>query len=266
MSDMLSASIDDQPLPESMPDLRGKVALVTGTTSGFGVRFARVLAKAGAKVALTGRRVERLDALRRDITADGGEVAAFALDVTDPASISRVVGETETQLGPIDILINNAGMNVQSRAVDLSEADFNAIWQTNVSGAFFLSQCVGKRMIERGRGGRVINIGSIGSHTVLPGLTAYCMTKSAIAMMTRCLAREWARHEINVNAICPGYIRTELNADWFDTEGGQRQINGYPRRRLGLESDLDGTLLLLCSAQSRIITGTLITVDDGQSL
>ena len=121
-------------------------------------------------------------------------------------------------------------------------------------------------MMVRGAGGRIINIASIGAHTVLPGLTIYCMTKAAVGMMTRSLAKEWARHQINVNAMCPGFIETELNSDWFGTEGGRKQIKGWPRRRLGVEEDLDGTLLLLASDHGRFITGSLFTIDDGQSL
>ena len=121
-------------------------------------------------------------------------------------------------------------------------------------------------MIAHGRGGRIINIASIGSYRVLPGLTTYCIAKAGLAMMTQCLAREWVRYEINVNAICPGYIETELNSAWFATEGGKRQVSTFPRRRLGKEEDLDGLLLLLASDESRAITGSLLTADDAQSL
>ena len=129
-----------------------------------------------------------------------------------------------------------------------------------------MAQAVGTLMIAREEGGRIINIASIGAFTQLPGLTIYTMTKAAVAMMTKSLAKEWARKQINVNAMCPGFIETELNADWFHSEGGQRQIKTFPRRRLGVESDLDGTLLLLASDHSRFITGSLFTADDGQSL
>ncbi len=249
-----------------MPILRGRTALVTGTTSGLGARFARVLAAAGASVALTGRRVERLSALETEITAAGGRVASFALDITSEDSIASVVAGVEQALGPIDILVNNAGMNVPAPAIDLTAEDFDQIMSTNVRGAFLTARTVARGMIARGSGGRIITITSIGAQRVLPGLTAYCMSKAAVAMMTQSLAREWARHDINVTAIAPGYIETEINADWFASEGGQRQVQGFPRRRLGEMADLDGTLLLLASDQSRIITGTTITVDDGQSL
>ncbi|MAB14115.1 glucose 1-dehydrogenase [Parvibaculum sp.] len=247
-------------------DLTGKVALVTGATSGLGKRFALILAKAGAKVAITGRRVERLAELQKEIEAMGGKAASIALDVTDTDSIAACIEKTETELGSIDILVNNAGMNVEALPADVTPDGFDTMFDTNVRGAFFMAQAAGRSMIARGQGGRIINIASIGAHTVLPGLTIYCMTKAAVGMMTKSLGKEWARHNINVNAMCPGFIETELNADWFASEGGQKQIRRWPRKRLGLEEDLDGTLLLLASDHSRFITGALFTVDDGQSL
>lgn len=247
-------------------DLTGKVALVTGATSGLGKRFALILAMGGAKVAITGRRVERLAELQKEIEAMGGEAASIALDVTDTHSIAACIEKTETDLGSIDILVNNAGMNVEALPADVTPDGFDTMFDTNVRGAFFMAQAAGRSMIARGQGGRIINIASIGAHTVLPGLTIYCMTKAAVGMMTRSLGKEWARHNINVNAMCPGFIETELNSDWFASEGGQKQIRRWPRKRLGLEEDLDGTLLLLASDHSRFITGSLFTVDDGQSL
>ncbi len=254
------------PSPQTVPDLRGLTALVTGTTSGLGARFAEVLAGAGAQVALTGRRVDRLGPLEDRITATGGRAASIGLDVTDPASVDAAVTAAEERLGPVDILINNAGMNIQSPAVDLTPQAYDQIMDTNVRGAFLMAQAVGKRMIARGAGGRIVNIASIGAFTVLPGLAAYCMSKAALVMMTKSLAREWARQGINVNAICPGYIRTEINSAWFDSDGGQKQLRKFPRRRLGTEDDLDGALLLLVSPASDFLTGTILTVDDGQSL
>ncbi|MGF1454255.1 MAG: glucose 1-dehydrogenase [Alphaproteobacteria bacterium] len=253
------------PRPASA-DLSGQVALVTGTTSGLGVRFARVLAGAGAAVVLTGRRPDRLVALESEIRNGGGQAVCVTLDVTDAQSIRTALAQAEDRLGPVDILVNNAGMNVQAPAADLSPEAYDRIMNTNVRGAFLMAQAVGAGLIARGAPGRIVNIASIGAFTVLPGLTAYCMSKAAVAMMTKSLAREWARHGINVNALCPGYIRTEINSDWFDSEGGQKQIRRFPRRRLGAEEDLDGALLLLVSPDAGFITGTVMTVDDGQSL
>ena len=247
-------------------DLTGKVALVTGATSGLGRRFALILAKAGASVAITGRRLERLDALKGEIEAMGGKALPIELDVMNTDSIKACVETAEKGLGPVNILVNNAGMNVHAMAHEATPEGYDTMFDTNVRGAFFMAQAVGNRMIERGEGGRIINIASIGAFTQLPGLVIYTMTKAAVAMMTKSLAKEWARKQINVNAMCPGFIETELNSDWFHTEGGERQIKSWPRRRLGVESDLDGTLLLLASDHSRFITGSLFTADDGQSL
>lgn len=247
-------------------DLTGKVALVTGATSGLGRRFALILAKAGASVAITGRRLERLDVLKGEIEAMGGKALPIELDVMNTDSIKACVETAEKGLGPVNILVNNAGMNVQAMAHEVTPEGYDTMFDTNVRGAFFMAQAVGNRMIERREGGRIINIASIGAFTQLPGLVLYTMTKAAVAMMTKSLAKEWARKQINVNAMCPGFIETELNSEWFHTEGGERQIKSWPRRRLGVESDLDGTLLLLASDHSRFITGSLFTADDGQSL
>ncbi len=247
-------------------DLSGLTALVTGASSGLGARFAQVLAQAGARVAITARRADRLGDLERSIREAGGTAASVALDVTDPATIAPAIDRAEAALGPVQILINNAGMNIQSFATDLSVEDYDRIMDTNVRGAFLMAQEVGRRMIARGEGGQIVNIASIGAEKVLPGLVAYCMSKASVAMMTKALAREWARHGINVNALCPGYITTEINADWFKSDGGQKQVKGFPRKRLGVPEDLDGAILLLASPQSRFMTGSIVTVDDGQSL
>lgn len=247
-------------------DLTGKVAIVTGATSGLGRRFAQVLSAAGAAVAITGRRVERLEALSAEIEGSGGRVLPVQLDVTDVASIEQCVQAVETGLGAVDILVNNAGMNVQARAIDITPDEYDALMSTNLRGAFFMATQVGRGMIERGEGGSIINIASIGAHTVLPSLATYCMSKAGVAMMTRSLAHEWARYHVNVNAMCPGFIETELNDEWFASEGGKKQIKSWPRRRLGEETDLDGMLLLLASKQGRLMTGSILTIDDGQSL
>jgi NAD(P)-dependent dehydrogenase (short-subunit alcohol dehydrogenase family) len=247
-------------------DLSGHVAFVTGATSGFGVRFAQILSAAGAKVVITGRRTARLITLQETIEKAGGIAIPLTLDVTQPAQVRACVAEAERLAGPVSILVNNAGVNIQSSATDLSEADYDTIMNTNVKGMFFVAQAVGARMLHHKIKGRVVNIASIGAMKALPGLVAYSMSKAAVGMMTKGLAREWARHHIAVNALCPGFIRTELNSDWFDSEGGQKQVQGFPRRRLGQESDLDALLLLLCSQHASFVTGSLFTVDDGQLL
>lgn len=256
----------DLPLTATLPDLSGEVAIVTGTTSGLGRRFALVLAKAGAKVVVTGRRIDRLEDLASRLAERGLTSLPLALDVTDEADIVRVVKEAEERLGPVTLLVNNAGINKEGLVMDLATAEFDALMTTNVRGAFLMAREVGRRMIAAKRAGRIVNIASIGAFRVLPGLSAYCMSKAALAMMTKGLAREWARHHVAVNALCPGYVTTELNDAWFRSEAGQKQVQGFPRRRLGKEEDLDATLLLLCSRHADFITGALFTVDDGQIL
>ncbi|HEY4943321.1 MAG TPA: SDR family NAD(P)-dependent oxidoreductase [Rhizomicrobium sp.] len=247
-------------------DISGRTAFVTGATSGLGRHFAKVLAGAGAAVALAGRRVDRLNAVKGEIEAAGGRAAAIALDVTDAAAIAPALDAAEAALGPVDILINNAGLSVLGLSVDIAAGDFDKVIATNLRGPFLLATEVGRRLIAAKREGRVINIASIGSYRVLPGVTPYCISKAGLAMMTQCLAREWARKGINVNALCPGFIETELNDEWFRSEKGKAQIDTFPRKRLAKESDLDGMLLLLASDASRTITGSLLTVDDGQGL
>jgi len=246
--------------------LTGRTALVTGATSGLGKHFAHVLAGAGAKVAIAGRRVDRLAAVKKEIEATGGACATVVLDVTDAARIAPAFDDIEKALGPVDILVNNAGMNIRGFVTDISAEDFDTVMDTNLRGPFLMAREAGKRMIARKRGGRIINTGSIGTFRVLPGITAYCISKAAIGMMTQCLAAEWARYDINVNAICPGYIETELNSGWLQSESGQARIKTFPKKRLQKESDLDGALLLLASDAGRAITGALLPVDEAQGL
>jgi NAD(P)-dependent dehydrogenase (short-subunit alcohol dehydrogenase family) len=247
-------------------DLSGRVAFVTGATSGLGRHFAGVLAREGATVVVSGRRAERLAALRTEIEKDGGKCIDIALDVTDAGQIAPAIDAAEKAVGPVDILLNNAGMSADGPVADISTPDFDRVMATNLRAPFLLAQEIGRRMIGRGRGGRIINIASITAFRALPGSAPYCMSKAGLAMMTQCMAREWARYDINVNAICPGFIETELNRDWFETARGKAQIQSFPKRRLQQASDLDSTLLLLASDASRAITGSLFTVDDAQSL
>ncbi|MBT3532889.1 MAG: SDR family oxidoreductase [Rhodospirillaceae bacterium] len=245
-------------------DLTGKVALVTGASSGLGHRAAVALASAGAKVAVTARRVDRLEALAAEIRASGGQAAPFALDVRDPDSVAQVAGDAAGALGTIDILVNNAGVAVSKRPEDFTLEDYDFIHETNVKGPFLLAQAIGREMIKRGTGGKIINISSMMAMRVTGKLTLYGMSKAAIGHMTKQLALEWARHDIQVNAICPGYIETEMNVDHWKTPAGQGMIAAMPRRRIGKPDVMDGLLLLLASSRSDYMTGTLIPVDDGQ--
>lgn len=245
-------------------NLNGKVALVTGASSGLGYQAALALAGAGATVAVTARRTDRLEALAARITGAGGRAVPFALDVRDGAAIAEVVGQVEAAMGPINILVNNAGVSVVKRPEDFTPEDYDYVQETNVKGPFFLAQAVGRGMIKRGKGGKIINIASMMALRVFGKLALYAMSKAAIAQMTRQLALEWARHDIQVNAICPGYIETEMNADLWQTPAGRAMIEAMPRRRIGTPEVMDGLLLLLASEKSDYMTGTLIPVDDGQ--
>lgn len=247
--------------------LSGKVAVVTGASSGLGRRFAHVLSDAGAAVALMARRTDRLEAEVAAIEAKGGKAVAIALDVADAHAIGPALDAAQAALGPMSILINNAGVGGEGMALDISVETWDQTFDVNVRGVYFGAREAAKRMIESGVADpRIVNIASIAAFEVLPGLSAYCASKASVAMLTKALAREWARPQIAVNAICPGYIETEINGDWFATEGGQKQIRSFPRRRLMDEGALDAALMMLCGPAAKFITGTLINIEDGQSL
>lgn len=255
-------------------DLSGRVALITGASSGLGEQFARTLARAGAAVVLAGRRVERLKTLRSEIEALGGDAHVVRLDVTDPGSIRSAVAHAETEVGAIDILVNNSGVSTTQKLVDVTPEDYDYVFDTNTRGAFFVAQEVGKRMLARARGaapgtytgGRIVNIASMAGLRVLGQIGVYCMSKAAVVHMTRAMALEWGKYGINVNAICPGYIDTEINHHHWQTEQGQKLIAMLPRRRLGEPKDLDALLVMLCSNESHFINGAVIAADDGFAL
>ncbi|MGU7779785.1 SDR family oxidoreductase [Burkholderia sp. PU8-34] len=252
-------------------NLEGKVALVTGASSGLGQRFAQVLSQAGAKVVLASRRVERLKELRAEIEAAGGAAHVVSLDVTDVQSIKAAVAHAETEAGTIDILVNNSGVSTMQKLVDVTPADFEFVFDTNTRGAFFVAQEVAKRMMMRANGNgkppyRIINIASVAGQRVFPQIGLYAMSKAAVVHMTRAMALEWGRHGINVNAICPGYIDTEINHYLWETEQGQKLQSMLPRRRVGKPQDLDGLLLLLAADESQFINGSIISADDGFGL
>ncbi|CAB3766810.1 SDR family oxidoreductase [Paraburkholderia solisilvae] len=250
-------------------NLEGKVALITGASVGLGKRFAQVLSQAGAKVVLASRRVERLKELRAEIEASGGAAHVVSIDVTDYQSIKAAVAHAETEAGTIDILVNNSGVSTTQRLAEVTPADFEYVFDTNTRGAFFVAQEVAKRMIMRGAGSggkppyRIINIASMAGLRVVPQIGLYAMSKAAVVHMTKAMAQEWGRHGINVNAICPGYIETEMNHHHWSTEQGQKLISMLPRHRVGKPEDLDGLLLLLAADESQFINGSIIAADDG---
>ncbi len=252
-------------------DLSGRVAFITGASSGLGAQFARTLARAGAGVVLASRRVEKLKELRARIEGEGGDAHVVELDVTDHDSIKSAVAHAETEMGSIDILVNNSGVSTTQRIQDVMPEDYDFIFDTNVKGAFFVAQEVGKRMLARSRGaapgsftgGRIINIASMAGLKVLPQIGAYCMSKAAVVQMTRAMALEWGRFGINVNAICPGYIDTEINHHHWQTEQGKKLMDMLPRKRVGHPQDLDALLVMLASDQSHFVNGAVIAADDG---
>ncbi len=250
--------------------LQGQVAVVTGASGGLGAHFARLLAREGAAVALAARRLDKVEGLARELSDQGQRAMALRLDVADAATIGPALDDVEAALGPISILVNNAGVGGEGLALDVPLETFDETFAVNVRGTFIGAREAARRMLASGvaeRGdGRILNIASIASETVLPGLSLYCGSKAAVAMMTRGMAREWARRGIAVNALAPGYIDTGINTHWWPTEGGQKQLKGFPRRRLMQESDLDAAFLMLVGPAASAITGSLIVVDDGQSL
>lgn len=251
-------------------DLSGRTALVTGASSGLGARFAQLLAASGARVALAARRTAELNRIVEKIRREDGQAVAVAMDVTVEQSVVDAYDQIESAFGTVDTIIANAGVSTQGKATDQSVNEFDRTLAVNMRGTFLTAREGTKRMIGAGSResqlGRIVIISSITADVVSPGLAAYSATKAGILQMGKIMAREWVRQGVNVNMICPGYIATDLNADWFATDAGRQQIDGFHRRRLMEESDLDTALLFLASDSSRAITGAVITIDDGQSL
>jgi 3-oxoacyl-[acyl-carrier protein] reductase len=247
-------------------DLSGRTALVTGASQGLGRRFAIVLAEHGAAVGLAARQLEKLIELEHEIASDGGRVASVALDVTDLASIERALASVEGVLGPIDVLINNAGVAVSKGVLEQTEADWDKVVDTNLKGAFFVAQAVARRMVECG-GGTIVNVASVLALDVVGHLAPYAAAKGGLWQLTRTMALELARHNVRVNALAPGYIVTGINREFLETgAAGERIKKRIPQRRFGTPEDLDGALLLLASDASRYMTGSIIVLDGGLML
>lgn len=255
--------MNDYPIPHLDLDLSGKTALVTGASAGLGSRFARVLAKCGAQVALAARRTDRLQALAADIQNEGGKCAQFPLDMTERSSIRSMLASLEDEMGMVDILVNNAGIVDAQYAVKMSDELVDAVFDTNLIGPWVLSCEIAKRLIAEKRPGRMVNISSMGGFNYNGiGAALYSVTKSAIARMTEVLAVEWARFGINVNAIAPGAFNSEM-MDGMVSRMGDLAKN-FPRGKICDPALLDSTLLYLVSPASEAVTGTVVKVDDGQ--
>lgn len=240
-------------------DLTGKTALVTGASSGFGAHFARILASSGARVIAAARRTDRLAALVHEIEGAGGRASVLELDVADPEAVSAAF----EAMGAVDIVVNNAGVSGTSRSIDTPAEEWRWVYGVNVDGLFFVCQAAARAMIAAGQGGSIINIASITGQRPNAGNAAYSSSKAAVEHLTRCLALDWARYQIRVNAIAPGYFETDINRDFLASDFGQKMIKRIPQRRTGEMADLSGPLLLLASEASSYMTGSCLTVDGG---
>ncbi|MEL6540692.1 MAG: SDR family NAD(P)-dependent oxidoreductase [Pseudomonadota bacterium] len=246
-------------------NLKGRTALVTGASSGLGARFGRLLAESGARVALGARRIERLEALSAEI---GDNAHAMAMDVEREADIIAGFDAAEAAFGgPVDTVIANAGIDGAGMIATMAEAEIERTLSINLKGAILTAREGAKRMMAAGvNKGRIVMVASITGFQASPGIVAYSASKAGVIQATRSMAREWARAGIGVNAISPGYIRTDINADWFETEPGKKQIQRFPRKRLMGEEGLDGPVLFLCSDEAEFVTGANFVLDDGQTL
>ena len=246
--------------------LTGRVALVTGASSGFGRHFGTVLARAGARVVLAARRTERVEAACEEIRAAGGEAQAVTLDVVDSASIRAAFDQVEQTFGVVTKVVNNAGITIPKPLVNLEDDDWAGVIDTNLNGVAFVTREAARRMIAAGEGGSVINIASILAHREQKLLTNYAASKAGVVQFTRTAALELAQNNIRVNAICPGYFETDLNRGWLASDEGQDMIRRIPQRRVGNLDDLNGPLLLLASDAGALMTGASLTVDGGHVL
>jgi NAD(P)-dependent dehydrogenase (short-subunit alcohol dehydrogenase family) len=246
--------------------LDGKVALVTGASSGFGEHFAHVLAQAGAKVVLAARRTDRIQSVCDEINTAGGSAVAVTMDVTNVDSVKNAFDEAEAAFGLVSVVINNAGITIPKMLLDLTDDDWNGVIDTNLNGVMYVTREAGKRLVAAGTGGSIVNIASILAERVQKALTNYAAAKAGVVQFTKATALEFARYNIRVNAISPGYFSTELNSEWFKTPDGQALIERIPQRRTGDLKDLNGPLLLLASDAGALMTGATITVDGGHVL
>jgi NAD(P)-dependent dehydrogenase (short-subunit alcohol dehydrogenase family) len=257
----------DQPDEVFAPfSLQGRVALVTGASSGFGRHFGSVLARAGAKVALAARRTEKVEAACESIRANGGEALAVTLDVVDTDSIVKAFNQVEKMFDVVTVVVNNAGITVPKPLVELSDEDWSRVIDTNLNGVAYVTREASRRMIAARTGGSVVNIASILAYREQKLLTNYAASKAGVVQFTRTAALELAQHDIRVNAICPGYFETDLNREWLASNEGQAMIRRIPQRRVGDLDDLNGPLLLLASDAGALMTGAALTVDGGHVL
>ncbi len=251
---------------ESLFALDGKVALVTGASGGLGARFSAALARAGASVVLAARRADRLRAVVDDIEADGGKAAAVVLDVTDESAVAAAFDAAEAAFGPVDLLVNNAGIARMAAVADMATEDWDAVIEVDLRGAFLVAREGARRMIAGAAGGAIVNIASILGEHVTRGGAAYSAAKAGLIQLTRTMALELARHDIRVNAIAPGYFETGMTDEFLATGRAQKMIERIPMRRVAGPEELDAALLMLAGAGGSYMTGSVVTVDGGHSL
>jgi len=243
--------------------LEGHTALVTGANGGLGAHFARTLSRAGAAVALCARRVDSLDQVAQAIMGSGGRASAVALDVTSPASVAAAFESAAAALGPVTIVVNNAGIAVTKPLLEHTEEDWRSVVDVNLNGAWRIAQAAARHMVAHKQGGSIVNIASILGLRVAAQVPSYVATKAALIHLTKAMALELARHRIRVNALAPGYVETGINREFFASEAGQALIKRIPQRRVGKPEELDGPLLLLASDAGSHMTGTVLVVDGG---
>jgi NAD(P)-dependent dehydrogenase (short-subunit alcohol dehydrogenase family) len=247
-------------------DLTGDVALVTGASSGIGRHIAGLLAGAGAKVALAARRADRLAEAAGEISAAGGHTFPIACDVTRSNSVANTVATVEKELGPLNILVNNAGVVVTKPVLEHTEQDWDYVLDTNLKGAWLMAREFAQHLVDRQRPGRIVNIASVLGLRTIGRLPSYTAAKAGLIHLTRVLAMEFARYGVLVNAIAPGYVETDFNREFFRSETGKRLEARIPLRRIGQPEDIDGAMLLLASPAGGYMTGSVIAVDGGHGV
>ena len=245
-------------------DLAGRIALVTGASSGLGRHFAKVLCASGAKVILAARRKDRLDALAAEIEASGGEALAVSMDVTKADTIQAALEATVARFGgPADIIINNSGMSREDWFTNMTEDDYDMVMDTNTKGVWLVARTFAGALVKAGKPGSMINIASVAGKRVGYTMSAYCASKAACEHMTRAMAIEMARYGVRVNAIAPGYFETEINDTFLASDEGEKMRKRIPMRRFGEHEELSGPLLLLASDAGSFMTGATLVVDGG---